>query len=1114
MKHTKGIRRGRRNKNALKSITILYQNIRGLKSKFLSLQAIIQEQNPSIVCLVETFLTDPKSIQENETEEDDKEEDVMETLTIEGYIIVRKDRKNQYGGGCLIAYQERIKSLITEIESEETSLEALWVSIGNNAGKVHLGVLYLPGESSPIKTRKRAYDELQEQVEECNGREIILIGDFNAKLGITDQKETSSGKLLQNFILSNTMEVMNISDKCKGKWTRTEGAKESIIDYVITTDTELITSIEIDEERNFSPFHLKKEKEYTRRVYSDHNVMKITLNWKRAADVRNERIKRKVMTKKGHERFQTLMNENRFQDTINPTGSVKKEYTNWASKVWKLYQSQMTQVKIQNRCKVDRLLQKKIKALKKMKRQAPIEQRKHIMARIRLLEEHIIEEMKLKHRSKISEVIAAIKRTGKTDLEPFWNYVKHSKVHEQHRNMVIKNKKGNKLENKEDILKEFENHYQELLQIKKAVTEEEIEIEKNIETSIKALEQVTSNSEAITSKEEIVEVVKKLKKHKARDKQEWQNEVLIYGGEPVITALHILFRMIETQQSIPEEWSDIWIKSIFKNPRVKQVDKTRGLFMTNVISKVYEKVILRRNEDRVSTSQYQAGGKKGQSSLDHTMTILEIANKNSYLNKATYVTFIDMEKCFDKLWLQSGIVELWKSGMNPHDAQIIYNMNKEATITINTPVGMTNPIHVTNCVKQGTIYGPQVCSKEIEQVNAVHKKAVTIYSPRIEIETLSYVDDISHPGNKDSAEVSLENVRALEIKKKAMVNHEKSKYIIISKKTTKHPPLTTALANGKTLIREPQYNHLGTILHENGRCRNNIDRRIMLANSARAKVVLMSSPNTVGNFSFSIRLKLLNIVILTVMTYNLEAWAIITKEEVEVLEKSQYQIMRTLFNLPSNITYNGLLFEVGQWRVKDLIFYKRMMLLHNILHSSPFRIIRRIILDQDSHPFPNCWLETLKNEAKERGYIIMIEAIQQRPKVSFKKEIKKHIEKLVIKELKQENSTKMRTTLKTEYGGKKYIEDGNLTSSEIAEVIKIRLHMIELNENFRKDERPCQFCEEHKESTEHVLLECEKIEFIRKDIIRNKNIEFEDSSTENVKDLLMIYKRLKKILVL
>ena len=74
--------------------------------------------------------------------------------------------------------------------------------------------------------------------------------------------------------------------------------------------------------------------------------------------------------------------------------------------------------------------------------------------------------------------------------------------------------------------------------------------------------------------------------------------------------------------------------------------------------------------------------------------------------------------------------------------------------------------------------------------------------------------------------------------------------------------------------------------------------------------------------------------------------------------------------------------------------------------------------------------------------------------------------------------------------------------------------MIELNENFRKDERPCQFCEEHKESTEHVLLECEKIEFIRKDIIRNKNIEFEDSSTENVKDLLMIYKRLKKILVL
>ena len=103
--HTKRIRRSRRNKNALRSITILYQNIKGLECKYESLQAIIEEQNPSIVCLVETDLAD---ITSEEDEEEEKDEDKLTTLKIRGYEIMRKDRKHIYGGGCIIAYHNDI----------------------------------------------------------------------------------------------------------------------------------------------------------------------------------------------------------------------------------------------------------------------------------------------------------------------------------------------------------------------------------------------------------------------------------------------------------------------------------------------------------------------------------------------------------------------------------------------------------------------------------------------------------------------------------------------------------------------------------------------------------------------------------------------------------------------------------------------------------------------------------------------------------------------------------------------------------------------------------------------------------------------------------------------
>ena len=116
------------------------------------------------------------------------------------------------------------------------------------------------------------------------------------------------------------------------------------------------------------------------------------------------------------------------------------------------------------------------------------------------------------------------------------------------------------------------------------------------------------------------------------------------------------------------------------------------------------------------------------------MTILEIVNKNLHLNKETYITFIDLEKCFDKLWLQSGITELWKGGMNHQDAEMILQMNEKAKILINTPVGMTEMIEIPNCVKQGTIYGPKIGSQEVQQVNTTYKKVITIYSPRIQVE--------------------------------------------------------------------------------------------------------------------------------------------------------------------------------------------------------------------------------------------------------------------------------------------------------------------------------------------------------------------------------------------
>ena len=119
------------------------------------------------------------------------------------------------------------------------------------------------------------------------------------------------------------------------------------------------------------------------------------------------------------------------------------------------------------------------------------------------------------------------------------------------------------------------------------------------------------------------------------------------AGEDVINSIAILFKKIDKQSKIPDEWEEIIIKSIYKNKGEKSdMENRRGLFMTSVISKLYEKVKFDRNSTKINegTNKYQCGGVKGKSTIDHIITLNEIINYNKYLNKETYILFADAYK--------------------------------------------------------------------------------------------------------------------------------------------------------------------------------------------------------------------------------------------------------------------------------------------------------------------------------------------------------------------------------------------------------------------------------------------------------------------------------------
>ena len=161
----------------------------------------------------------------------------------------------------------------------------------------------------------------------------------------------------------------------------------------------------------------------------------------------------------------------------------------------------------------------------------------------------------------------------------------------------------------------------------------------------------------------------------------------------------------------------------------------------------------------------QNGGKKGRSTVDNVMILLSIIERNKYLGKDTFITYADIEKCFDNIWLDDAVTDIWKDGMNVRDAITIRKMNQKATASVVTPFGESAEFQVESAVKQGGVSGVTMCCSSLDKINISGRKIVTMYGPELELNAVAYVDDIGSAGSARTANNTIFNCNILEKRK-------------------------------------------------------------------------------------------------------------------------------------------------------------------------------------------------------------------------------------------------------------------------------------------------------------------------------------------------------------
>ena len=175
-----------------------------------------------------------------------------------------------------------------------------------------------------------------------------------------------------------------------------------------------------------------------------------------------------------------------------------------------------------------------------------------------------------------------------------------------------------------------------------------------------------------------------------------------------LNSLLDMMNSIKTSKILPLEWSKTWITTLKKKKGSFKKLSNRGIFLVPILSIVFEKLLKNKINKLLqqNVSKFENGGMKGTGVVDSLFILRATVNHAKFLNKELLITFYDIGKCFDSLWLEDCINSLWDLGVKDDTLFLIYLMNTKASVTIKTPMGDTYPLILSNLVKQGTVLGP------------------------------------------------------------------------------------------------------------------------------------------------------------------------------------------------------------------------------------------------------------------------------------------------------------------------------------------------------------------------------------------------------------------------
>ena len=119
---------------------------------------------------------------------------------------------------------------------------------------------------------------------------------------------------------------------------------------------------------------------------------------------------------------------------------------------------------------------------------------------------------------------------------------------------------------------------------------------------------------------------------------------------------------------IPEVMEFVNITSIYKGKGLKNVNILRSILLKVIYNDEYENIDSQMSDSNV-------GGRKRKNIRNHLFIVNGIINESIRMKKEIDIEILDYKQCFDSMWLEETVNDLFETGLKNDNLNMIYKMN-------------------------------------------------------------------------------------------------------------------------------------------------------------------------------------------------------------------------------------------------------------------------------------------------------------------------------------------------------------------------------------------------------------------------------------------------------